>query len=297
MRRILIAIAVLLGTAPLAPAQTADEIRTAQALLAVLGQYEGTADGTLNAADRRRPQRLPARRGSARHRPPRHGHPRRAHHSRQRPPRAKGLGANLRRAAGEDQFSAPSRPSPTAAYSWRDWTESTGAGNGDGWLLRLDAEGRVLWERTFGATERDGFSRPRAPRRRRHSRGGRDGEHRRGGLGRLAPAPRCRGPGPLGAHLRRAGGGRASPAIAPLPDGGILVAGTHGEQLARAALTAGSCASTPMAAFSGSAPSAGRGGTGSSALAPLPDGSILLAGWTESSGAGGSGRLAPPPRR
>jgi hypothetical protein len=35
------------------------------------------------------------------------------------------------------------------------YTESTGAGGADMWVLLLDAEGGLLWERTFGGAERD----------------------------------------------------------------------------------------------------------------------------------------------
>ena len=37
-------------------------------------------------------------------------------------------------------------------------TASTGAGNADGWLVRLDGTGKVLWQRTFGGSLADGFN-------------------------------------------------------------------------------------------------------------------------------------------
>ena len=36
-------------------------------------------------------------------------------------------------------------------------TESKGAGRNDGWIVRLDAQGEMLWERTYGKKNRDAF--------------------------------------------------------------------------------------------------------------------------------------------
>ena len=36
-------------------------------------------------------------------------------------------------------------------------TESKGAGRNDGWVVRLDAQGEMLWERTYGKKDRDAF--------------------------------------------------------------------------------------------------------------------------------------------
>ena len=35
------------------------------------------------------------------------------------------------------------------------YTNSKGAGSGDAWVLRLDADGRLLWDKTFGGKEPD----------------------------------------------------------------------------------------------------------------------------------------------
>ena len=40
-------------------------------------------------------------------------------------------------------------------YALAGWTDSFGAGHGDAWVLKLDGEGALQWQRTYGAAEWD----------------------------------------------------------------------------------------------------------------------------------------------
>ena len=105
-------------------------------------------------------------------------------------------------------------------------TKSTGAGSFDGWLLRLDAEGRVLWERTFGGAAWDEFRALAVlpdggvlVAGIKESTGARDRDN--GWLLRLDAEGRILWEGSFGEP-----DWNALQALAPLPDGSILVAGT-----------------------------------------------------------------------
>jgi tetratricopeptide (TPR) repeat protein len=40
-------------------------------------------------------------------------------------------------------------------YAIAGWTKSKGAGKSDGWVVKLDSEGRLIWDKTFGGTKND----------------------------------------------------------------------------------------------------------------------------------------------
>jgi len=44
---------------------------------------------------------------------------------------------------------------PDRGFAVAGWTESKGAGGRDAWVFRLDKDGRLLWDRTFGGAEDD----------------------------------------------------------------------------------------------------------------------------------------------
>jgi len=46
---------------------------------------------------------------------------------------------------------------PDGGYAVAGFTESKGAGSWDAWVLKLDASGNLLWDKTFGGNERDEF--------------------------------------------------------------------------------------------------------------------------------------------
>ncbi len=46
-------------------------------------------------------------------------------------------------------------PLPDGGFAVAGFTASKGAGESDGWIFRLDASGRLIWDRTFGGVDKD----------------------------------------------------------------------------------------------------------------------------------------------
>jgi hypothetical protein len=59
---------------------------------------------------------------------------------------------------GEDDAASEIRPANTGGFVVVGSTASAGAGRSDAWIFRIDAEGRLLWERTLGGAADDAAS-------------------------------------------------------------------------------------------------------------------------------------------
>lgn len=57
-----------------------------------------------------------------------------------------------------DDLAASVLPLPDTGFLLAGYTKSIGAGKMDGWALRLTNDGNVVWEKTYGGVEDDGFA-------------------------------------------------------------------------------------------------------------------------------------------
>jgi len=64
--------------------------------------------------------------------------------------------------AGNDAVKSLERTSD-GGYIMAGYSTSFGAGDSDGWVLKLDADGNVIWQKTYGGTGPDEFNSRSAP--------------------------------------------------------------------------------------------------------------------------------------
>ncbi len=184
----------------------------------------------------------------------------------------------------EDDWANEIAMLPDGGFIVAGWTESTGAGKEDAWLLRLDCFGTILWERTCGGGEDEKAIAVAVPP---------------GGGFIVAGSTASKGAGkgdvwvlrldPSGRLLweRTYGGGGDDRAydVPPLPGGGFLVAGRTESKG-----TGGNDAWLPRLDSSGNLLWERAFGGGeddnASAVAALPGGGVMVAGNTESKGTG-----------
>ena len=173
---------------------------------------------------------------------------------------------------------------PDGGLAAAGWTASKGAGSADAWVLRLDAAGNLVWDRTFGGADWDGATALAALPDGGLAVAGRTDS--KGAGDRDAWVLRLDAAGSV-VWERTFGGvrGDKANALAVLPDGGLAVAGVTASKGAGGAdawvlrLDAGGSLLWEHT-FGGAL------GDMATALAVLPDGGFAVAGWTESKGAG-----------
>ncbi|MCL6449850.1 MAG: hypothetical protein K6T75_00955 [Acetobacteraceae bacterium] len=176
------------------------------------------------------------------------------------------------------------QPAPDGGYVLAGWTDSRGSGSDDAWLIKTDAGGREVWSRTFGGAGSDGASAVAATR---------DG----GCL--LAGGTESSGSGgkdawliktdPTGREVwsRTLGGAGKDWAYCALeaPDGGYLVAG-YTESSGNGGSDAWLLRTDPAGNEVWSRTFGGPGWDWLNWVEPATDGGYILAGRTESFGAG-----------
>ena len=175
---------------------------------------------------------------------------------------------------------------PDGGLAAAGWTASKGAGSADAWVLRLDAAGNLVWDRTFGAAVEDTAAALIVLAD--------------GGLA-VAGITESKGAGGLDVWVLRldaAGnllwdrtfGGAdwdAAQALTALPDGGFALAGWTRSKGAGA----GDAWVLGLDATGGLVWERTFGGSGHDEalwVTALPDGGLAGAGWTTAKGAGGA---------